>query len=91
MVLRVLLASRFREEAGAKEIVKEDVGDYYLADLISELKAKLGGIFSEIMDEEGNVSDHVLLLLNGMRIKKLRDIKLRDGDVVFITLDTPGG
>jgi MoaD family protein len=89
--VKVLLAAMFREIAGQREIPEEVGSDITLGDLLTTLAKRYGRDFNEIIDSEnGQISLEIWVMVNGKSIRRT-DIKLKDKDVVIITIPAGGG
>jgi molybdopterin converting factor small subunit len=68
---------------GDGEVVEELPEGSKLLDLIRRLEAKFDGAFFEVLDREsGSVDEEVMVLINGVAVRKV-DEELRDGDSVL--------
>lgn len=89
MKVRVFLASIFKEALKKGEVEVELSEGSNLYDLMGKLASRTQGPFKNILTPSREVRGEVLLLLNGMRLRKT-DVELRDGDVVFLTCRDEG-
>jgi MoaD family protein len=89
--VKILLHAMFKEIAGQREILQEINPDFTLRDMLNALAKKYGKEFSTIIDPKtGRVSLDTLVMVNGKSIRK-PDVKLKDKDVVMITVPVGGG
>lgn len=89
--IKVLLAATFREIAGQREIL-EDVGSgTTLGGILTTLAKRYGRDFKKIIDPEtGQIGLETWVIVNGKSVRRT-DVKLKDKDVVLITIPTGGG
>ena len=89
--VKVLLAATFREIAGRREIL-EDVGSgITLGDILTTLAERYGRDFNEIIDSKtGQIGLETWVMVNGKSVRRT-DIKIKDKDVVIITIPAGGG
>ncbi|MFQ6074161.1 MAG: MoaD/ThiS family protein [Candidatus Bathyarchaeia archaeon] len=89
--VKILLHAMFKEIAGRREILQEVNPDSTLRDTLDALAKSYGGEFKSIIDPKtGMVSLDTLVLVNGKSVRK-PDVKLKDNDVVMITVPVGGG
>jgi len=89
--IKLLFHATFREIAGKKEVIEEVNPDYTLADVLSKLAKQYGKDFNKIIDHKtGHVNADTLVTINGQNVRKT-DIKLKDNDVIMITVPVGGG
>ena len=89
--VKILLQATFREIAGKKEIAQEIDSNYTLADILSKLAKQYGKDFNKIVDHKtGQINTDTLVMINGKSVRKT-DIKLKDNDVIMITVPIGGG
>lgn len=89
--VKVLLAARFREIVGQRELSKDVGSATTLHDLLTTLAEKYGKDFTEIIDSEaGKISLGAWVMVNGKSVRST-DVKLKDTDVVIITVPVGGG
>ena len=89
--IKVLLAARFREIVGQRELSKDVGSGMTLHDLLTALAEKYGKDFTEIIDwETGEISLGAWVMVNGKSARST-DVKLKNTDVVIITVPVGGG
>lgn len=89
--VKVLLAATFREIARQREILKEVSSGLTLGDILTTLAGKYGGDFNEIIDSKTRqISPEVWVMVNGKSVRST-NVKLKDTDVVMITVPAGGG
>jgi len=89
--VKVLLSASFRETAGKKELLEELDSGSTVRDLLEKLAKKFGKDFNDVLDPKTKEIDlDTLVLLNGESVRKT-DVKLKDGDVLLITVPIAGG
>jgi len=89
--VRVSLHGTFREIAGVREIIEEITFGSTVRDVLSKLAKKYGKDFNNIINPEtGQIDLETLVMVNGKSIRRA-DLKLRDNDVVMITVPFGGG
>lgn len=90
--VKVLLHAMFREIAGKGEIAQEiEDSNFTLRDLLNTLARKYGKDFKEILEPKtGLVNADTLVMLNGQSVRK-SDTKLKDKDVIMISVPIGGG
>jgi len=89
--VRVLLHGTFREIAGVRETIEEIASGSTTRDVLSKLAEKYGKDFNNIINPEtGQIGLETLVMVNGKSIRR-PDLKLRDNDVVMITVPVGGG
>jgi MoaD family protein len=89
--IKILFHAMFREIAGKKEVIEEINPKYTLADILSKLAKQYGKDFNKIVDRKtGQVGTDTLVMINGQSIRKT-DIKLKDNDIIMITVPVGGG
>jgi len=89
--VKILLHATFREVAGKKEIIEEIGSNNTLADMLSKLAKQYGKDFNKIIDHKtGQISTDTLIMINGKSVRKT-DTKLKDNDVIIITVPIGGG
>jgi len=90
--VKVLLHAMFREIAGKGEITQEiEDSNFTLRDLLNTLARKYGKDFKEILEPKtGVINTNTLVMLNGQSVRK-SDTKLKDKDVIMISLPIGGG
>jgi molybdopterin converting factor small subunit len=81
----------FKETAGQKEITHQIEPDTALSTVLDALATKYGGDFNETIDHETRQVDvNTLVMLNGKTIRNL-GTKLKDNDLLVITVPAAGG
>ena len=89
--VRVLLHGPFREIAGVRETIEEIAFESAIRDVLSKLAERYGKDFNNIINPEtGQIDLETLVMVNGKSIRRT-DLKLRDNDVVMITVPFGGG
>lgn len=89
--MKILLQSIFREAASKRELAKEARPGLTLKDLLNELANEYGGEFKDIIDAKtGEISPDVLIMINGISVRKV-DLQLKDDDIVMIGTPIGGG
>lgn len=90
--VKVILTWPFREIAGVKEIeVELFFGSSTLGDILNKLAKRYGEDFNDIINPEtGQIDFDTWVMVNGKSVRKI-DLKLRDNDVVMITVPIGGG
>ncbi|UCD96420.1 MAG: MoaD family protein [Candidatus Bathyarchaeota archaeon] len=89
--VHIKLFAMFKETAGQKEIIHPIKPDTALRTLLESLAVKYGGDFNETIDHEtGQVDVNTLVMLNGRTIRNL-GTKLKDNDLLVITVPAAGG
>jgi len=89
--VRVLFHGTFREVAGVRETIEEIASGSTIRDVLSRLAEKYGKDFNNIINPEtGQIELETLVMVNGKSIRR-PDLKLRDNDVVMITVPIGGG
>jgi len=91
MQVKILLHANFREIVGKREIIEEINPDSTVGQVLDMLARKYGKDFKSIIDpKNGEVSPELLVLLNGRSVRKT-DIKLKNDDILIITIPVGGG
>ncbi|MFQ6063965.1 MAG: MoaD/ThiS family protein [Candidatus Bathyarchaeia archaeon] len=89
--IKVLLAARFREIAGQREILEKIGSDTTLEDILRTLAKRHGRDFNQIIDSKtGQISSENWVMVNGKSVRRI-DIELKENDVVVITVPAGGG
>jgi len=89
--VKILFHATFREVAGKKEVTEEVNPNYSLADILSKLAKQYGKDFNKIIDKKTKqINADTLVMINGKSVRKT-DIKLKDNDVIMITVPVGGG
>lgn len=89
--VKILLYAMFKEIVGQREILQEVDSNSTLQEMLSALAKKYGKEFNNIIDPKtGQVSLDTLVIVNGKSMRK-PDVRLKDKDVVMITVPVGGG
>jgi len=89
--VKILFHATFREITGKKEVTEEVNPNHTLADVLSKLAKQYEKDFNKIIDHKTKqISTDTLVMINGQSIRKT-DIKLKDKDVIMITVPIGGG
>jgi len=89
--VKILFHATFREIVGKKEVIEEVNPDYTLANILSKLTKQYGKDFNKIIDyKTGQINTDTLITINGKSVRQT-DIKLKDNDVIMITVPVGGG
>jgi MoaD family protein len=89
--IKILFHATFREIAGKKEVTEEINPNHTLAEVLSKLAKQYGRDFNKIIDRKTRqINTDTLVMINGESIRKI-DIKLKDNDVIMITVPVGGG
>ena len=89
--VRVLLHADFRKIVGKREIVEEIDSHPTLKQFLDKLANKYGRDFKQIINPKtGVVSSEFLVSING-RIARDTNVKLKNDDILMITILTGGG
>jgi MoaD family protein len=89
--IKILFHATFREIAGKKEVTEEVNPNHMLVDVLSRLAKQYGKDFNKIMDHKTKqINVDTLVMINGQSVRKT-DIKLKDNDVIMITVPVGGG
>ena len=89
--IKILFHATFREIAGKKEVTEEVNPNHTLADILSKLAKQYGKDFNKIIDPKTKqINTDTLIMINGQSVRKT-DIKLKDNDVIMITVPVGGG
>ena len=89
--IKILFHATFRQIAGKKEAIEEVNPSHTLADILSKLAKQYGKDFNRIIDQKtGQISIDTLVMINGQSVRKT-DTKLKDNDVIMITVPVGGG
>jgi len=89
--IKVLLHANFRQIAGKKEIIEEVSPNHTLADILSKLAKEYDKDFNKIIDSKTKqINIDTVVMINGKSIRKA-DIKLKDNDIIMITVPVGGG
>ena len=89
--VKILFHATFREAAGKKEAIEEVKPNHTLADIISKLAKQYGKDFNKIIDRKtGQINVDTVIMINGQSIRQT-NIKLKDNDIIMITVPVGGG
>jgi len=89
--VKVLLHANFRQITGKKEIIEEVNPNHTLANILSKLAKQYDKDFNKIIDPKtGKVNVDTVIMINGKNIRQT-DTKLKDNDVIMITVPVGGG
>lgn len=81
----------FKEAVGKKEILQDIHPETTLGDILNVLANRYDKDFKETIDENtGQVDVNTLVMLNGRNIRDT-SVKLKDKDLVIITIPAGGG
>ena len=89
--VKILFNATFRQITGKKEVTQEINPNHTLADILSKLAKQYGKDFNKIIDRKtGQVGTDTLVMINGQSIRKT-DTRLKDNDIIMITVPVGGG
>lgn len=89
--VKILFHATFREITGKKEAIEEVSPNHTLSDVLSKLAKQYRKDFDKIIDRKtGQIGTETLVMINGQSVRKT-DIKLKDNDVIMITVPVGGG
>ena len=89
--VRVLLHANFREIVGKREIIEEINSNSTLRDILDKLAQRYGRDFKQIVDPgTGAISLEFLVSING-RIMRDANVKLKNDDVLILSIPVGGG
>ena len=89
--IRIQFFAMYREIVGKKEVVQNMASQTTLKEVLNELAKKYGQDFKETIDKKtGQVDVNTLVMLNGRNIRET-DVKLKDNDLIIITVPAGGG
>jgi len=81
----------FKEISGKKEILHDIHSETTLGEVLTELAKKYGKDFKETINKKTRQVDvNTLIMLNGQNIRDT-DVKLKDNDLIVITVPAGGG
>ena len=83
------LFATLRDKYGVKEIEVECNGT--LRDAVEKAAQKIGQDFVKEFFEDGRIRNDRIILVNGRHIQFIKDLKLKDGDVIAIFPPIAGG
>ncbi len=89
--VKVRLFATLRKKYGVKELTVKCDGT--LRGAIENASKIIGeGFLREIYDEnQGKVKENMIIMINGRNIKDLKEIKIKDGDIIAIFPPLAGG
>ena len=89
--VKVRLFATLRKKYGVKELTVKCNGT--LREAIENASKIIGEEFlREIYDEnQGKVKENMIIMINGRNIKDLKEIKIKDGDIIAILPPLAGG
>ena len=89
--VKVRLFATLRKKYGVKELTVKCDGT--LRGAIENASKIIGeGFLREIYDENrGKVKENMIIMINGRNIKDLKEIKIKDGDIIAIFPPLAGG
>ena len=89
--VRVLLHANFREIVGKREIIEEINSNSTLRDILDKLAQRYGRDFKQIVyPGTGAISLEFLVSING-RIMRDANVKLKNDDVLILSIPVGGG
>ena len=89
--MKVLLHADFRKIVGKREIIEEIDSNPTLKKILDKLANKYGRDFKQIVNSRtGVVSSEFLVSING-RIARDTNVKLKNDDILMISILTGGG
>lgn len=89
--IRVQFFAMFREIVGKREILQSMPSQPTLKEVLKKLAEKYGKDFEETINKTtGQVDVNTLVMLNGRNIRET-DVKLKDNDLIIITVPAGGG
>jgi MoaD family protein len=81
----------FREIAGRKELIQDIRSETTLGEILDTLARKYGKDFEETVDKKtGQVDINTLVMINGQNVRDTK-MKLKDNDLIIITVPVGGG
>ncbi len=91
MEIKLKLFATLREAVGQKSVTKSIADDSSVGDVLRDLVTEYPDL--EIFDEQGDVYDHVNILVNGRNIQYLDglDTALSSGDTIGVFPPVEGG
>ena len=89
--VKVRLFATLRKKYGVKELTVKCDGT--LRGAIENASKIIGeGFLKEIYDEnQGKVKENMIIMINGRNIRDLKEIKIKDGDIIAIFPPLAGG
>ena len=89
--VKVRLFATLRKKYGVKELTVKCDGT--LRGAIENASKIIGeGFLKEIYDENrGKVKENMIIMINGRNIRDLKEIKIKDGDIIAIFPPLAGG
>ena len=91
VTVKVRLFATLRKKYGVKELTVKCDGT--LRGAIENASKIIGeGFLREIYDEnQGKVKENMIIMINGRNIRDLKEIKIKDGDIIAIFPPLAGG
>ena len=91
VTVKVRLFATLRKKYGVKELTVKCDGT--LRGAIENASKIIGeGFLREIYDEnQGKIKENMIIMINGRNIKDLKEIKIKDGDIIAIFPPLAGG
>lgn len=89
--VKIRFYAMFKEIAGKKEILHDIRSETTLREILTELAKKYGKDFKETINKKtGQVDVNTLIMLNGQNVRDT-NVKLKDDDLIVITVPAGGG
>jgi len=89
--VKVLLHAMFKDIVGKREIIEELAKGATLRLVLDELAQRYGKDFKTMLDPKtGQINADTLVMLNGQSVRKT-DIRLKDGDIIMVSVPVGGG
>ena len=89
--IKIQLFAMFKEIAGRKEISQDICLGTTLGEVLDILARKYGKDFEETIDKKtGQIDVNTLVMLNGQNVRDI-NLKLKDNDLIIITVPVSGG
>ncbi|MFX1515090.1 MAG: MoaD family protein [Promethearchaeota archaeon] len=89
--IKIMFHATFREVTGKKEIEEKLDKDRTVYFFLNKLQKTYGKDFNGVIEPKTNkISTEVLVMING-RVIRTTDIRLKDKDVLIISLPIGGG
>lgn len=89
--VKIQLYAMFKEIAGRKEIIQNIQSETTLGEVLDALAKKYGKDFQETIDKKtGQVDVNTLVMLNGKNVRDT-NLKLKNNDLIIITVPVGGG
>jgi len=89
--VKVRLFATLRKKYGVKELTVKCDGT--LRGVMENASKIIGeGFIKEIYDEkQGKVKENMIVMINGRNVKDIKEIKIKDGDIIAIFPPLAGG